>query len=65
METTIQTKERTFQIFKNRDERGVILTYCLLDYNDSSLRDYTYKEFNTLKELNKFINGLKGDEEDE
>ncbi len=56
METkTIFTKQ---DVFKNTDEDGRLLTYQVIDYNGSSLRkDFGKRiaEFNTLKELNKFL----------
>jgi len=59
MKTTIKIKNRTLEVFRNRDEKGKILTYMLLDYNDRSLIGYLWKEFNSLKELNKFIKKSK------
>jgi len=42
-------------VFKNKDECGRILTYQILDYDEPKNYNWIAHEFNTLKELNKFL----------
>ena len=55
MTNKTQTEKNLRVLHKNKDEKGVILTYVIMDLNRSELKDFKEAEFNTRKELNDYL----------
>jgi hypothetical protein len=49
-----KTKEFRY-VYKNRDEKGIILTYLIMNLDRPDLKGFIEAEFNTLKEVNKYL----------
>lgn len=49
-----KTKELRY-VYRNRDEKGIILTYLIMNLDRPDLKGFIEAEFNTLKELNKYL----------
>ena len=49
-----QNKEIRY-LYKNRDEKGIILTYIIMNLDRPDLKNFIEAEFNSRKELNKYL----------
>lgn len=48
-------KKELRYLYKNRDEKGIILTYIIMNLDRPDLKNFIEAEFNTRKELNKYL----------